>query len=115
MRLLLPWPPSVNHYYRHARGKVLISEAGKHYRKAVADYVMVHRLAALLPDRLAVFVRLHAPTRQKYDIDNRLKALLDAMEKAGVYQNDEQIDRITVVRRDRSPPHGRVEVEIVAL
>ena len=45
------------------------------------------------------------------DLDNRIKALLDALEHAGVYEDDEQVDEI-VVRRRRIKPNGCVVVRI---
>nr|DAH86622.1 MAG TPA: endodeoxyribonuclease RUS [Caudoviricetes sp.] len=35
----LPWPPSVNHYYRHVGPRVLISRDGRKYREIVAGIV----------------------------------------------------------------------------
>ena len=55
---------------------------------------------AKISGRIAIFVALYAPTKRKYDLDNRIKALLDALEHAGVFLNDEQIDFIWVVRRE---------------
>ena len=48
--------------------------------------------------RLSVSVILNAPTQRKYDIDNRAKSLLDSLEYAGIYLNDEQVDCLTIRR-----------------
>lgn len=103
LQLALPWPPSVNRYWRsvpvgRGRGvRVLISREGRAFRTDV-----VARLAPLrrrpLYGRLEVRIELRAPTRRALDIDNPLKALLDAMQEAGVYRNDGQIDRLLVER-----------------
>jgi crossover junction endodeoxyribonuclease RusA len=55
--------------------------------------------SAKIEGRLAIFIALYAPTRRNYDIDNRCKAVLDALQHSGVYLDDEQIDFIWIVRR----------------
>ena len=35
MELVLPFPPSVNHYYRRVGPRMLISREGREYRRAV--------------------------------------------------------------------------------
>ena len=35
--LTMPWPPSVNKYWRTFQGRMIISAEGRSYRKAVAD------------------------------------------------------------------------------
>ena len=101
--LELPWPPSVNHYWRampvkHQRGccRVVLSRAGRAYRERVCAELATHRRA--LGGRLHMKVTLHAPTRRAFDIDNRMKGLLDALEHARVYCDDGQIDRIEIIR-----------------
>lgn len=104
LQLTLPWPPSVNRYWRsvpmgRGRGvRVLISREGRAFRTDA-----IARLAGLRPrgplrGRLDVRIQLCAPTRRALDIDNRLKALLDAMQHAGVYRDDGQIDRLLIER-----------------
>ena len=111
--IVLPFPPSVNSYYRSIRmGKscrVLISKRGREYRQAVIDLIakLVHDDPAyqgLFPfvQRLGMTVTLNAPTRRKYDVDNMGKALLDSLgcNGARVYEDDEQIDELTLKRGD---------------
>ena len=53
LQLTLPWPPTVNTYYRNVNGKTLISEKGRQYRAAVADQVLIQRGVKLFAGRLA--------------------------------------------------------------
>ncbi len=53
-----------------------------------------------LEGRLAVHITLFPPDRRKRDVDNILKALLDACEHAGCYDSDSQIDELHIVRRE---------------
>ncbi|MBX3363996.1 MAG: RusA family crossover junction endodeoxyribonuclease [Phycisphaeraceae bacterium] len=100
IRIELPWPPSVNRYWRSIplrRGyRVVLSREGRAYRRDVCARLAAHRWS--LAGRLHVRVTLCAPTRRPIDLDNRLKGLLDAMQHAGVYDDDGQIDRIEVER-----------------
>ena len=41
----LPWPPSVNHYYRHVGPRVLISRDGRKYRDNVVARLRNDRAA----------------------------------------------------------------------
>jgi len=108
----LPMPPSVNHYWRHGRNGTYISAEGKAYRAEVLR--RCKSPVVLYPhQRLAVTLTLHANSRRPYDVDNRAKACLDALEKAGVYGNDGQIDRLFVLRgevRDTAACEVRIEV-----
>ncbi|VTS08525.1 RusA family crossover junction endodeoxyribonuclease [Tuwongella immobilis] len=113
IELELPWPPSVNSYWRTFQGRMIISREGREYRKAVQ--------ALLLPlgpairqhatERLAVLLQVFPPDRRRRDLDNLGKALLDALAAAGVYEDDSQIDDFHVIRR-RVVSGGKVLVAI---
>lgn len=99
----LPWPPTVNTYYRHVSIKgsvrVLLSAAGRAYQQAAGL-----RMAGLVapPAPHAVRVVLHAPDRRAYDLDNRMKGLLDAIYRA-LDIDDSAIDRLTIERGEPTP------------
>lgn len=109
LNLTLPWPPTVNTYYRNVKGKTLISAAGRAYRAAVADQVLIQRGAKQLAGRLAVSIVAHVPDRRRRDLDNLLKGTLDSLTHAGVWVDDEQIDRLTI---ERGPVGGFLQVEV---
>lgn len=102
LKFTLPYPPSVNTYWRHAvtrgekkRSIVYLSEKGREYRVAVACLI-----GNLLDEPIDEPIRLNLdvflPDRRKRDIDNILKSLLDSMEHAGVYRDDELITTLKV-------------------
>lgn len=110
VEIILPWPPSVNRYWRTVRGRMLISREGRAYRLAVVDRIIRHRsLRIPCAGRLAVSIVASPPDRRRRDLDNLLKAPLDALAHADVYQDDEQIDSLTI---ERGPlvPDGELRV-----
>jgi len=99
IQLVLPYPPSVNHYWGQAGNHRFIGKKGKEFRAAVSNAVCEAGIQPL-EGRLAVHVALYPPDKRKRDIDNVLKSLLDACEHAGCYENDSQIDELHITRRE---------------
>lgn len=104
LQFKLPFPPSVNHYWRHiskgqAAGRVLISEEGRAYRTNCATAVLEQRVPRhTLSGKLAVVVRAYMPDRRRRDLDNLLKSALDALKHCGLIQDDGDIDDLHVTR-----------------
>lgn len=119
INIVLPWPPSVNQYWRHPSkgplaGRHLISEQGRAYRAKVTAQVWSEQQAHKLADRLAVSILCYPPDRRRRDLDNILKAALDALVFAGVMLDDSQIDRLAIERCAVQAP-GRLEITIERL
>jgi crossover junction endodeoxyribonuclease RusA len=96
--LELPYPPSVNHYWRNVTvDRAVLSAEAKAYRIAVLAAVGPRKP---LRTRLSVEIELFPPDKRKRDLDNPIKALLDSLQHAYVFDDDEQIDRLTVCRRE---------------
>ena len=93
----LPYPPTANTYYRKMRNVMVLSERGREFRVAVAVECLKHRLPTLT-GRVAVRIAVHPPDARKRDIDNVIKPTLDALAKAGAFENDEQVDDLHVMR-----------------
>lgn len=96
--LNLPLPPSVNSYRTIFRGRMGISKAGRQFKEQVSDYVAEYRVPKLGNKRLEMKVVIYPRDRRKQDIDNRIKALWDALTDAGVFDDDEQIDVLHIER-----------------
>ena len=112
--ITLPFPPSVNHYYRRVAEKTLISEDGRIYQRQVATLVLVNRWKFMMAGRLSVDIILHPPDRRRRDVDNSHKALLDSMTKAGVWLDDSQIDDLRIRRGEvRTPATAVVSITVL--
>lgn len=108
----LPWPPSVNRYYRHVGPRVLISRDGRKYRMMV-----VSRLGGLHPKMaggLAFTAECYPPDRRRRDLDNLLKSLQDSIVHAGVMGDDSQIKLLRLEMKEPIP-EGLVHVRIETL
>ncbi len=98
--LELPISPTINHAYGIARnGRKFIRQAGVEFRKSVCE-IVAGRGIETITGRVSVFIAVHMPTKRRSDIDNRAKAVLDALTHAGVWLDDEQIDSLHIVRRE---------------
>ena len=109
--LSLPWPPSVNHYWRRLGNRTLVSAEGRRYRQAAGAAVRLQVRTLSCTCRLGVQIVVHPPDRRERDLDNLLKAPLDALQYAGVYARDSQIDDLHI-KRGSIEPGGELLVGI---
>ena len=107
----LPWPPSNNTYYRRINNKVLISAAGRKYRKAVLEHCMRFGVKPFGEEKISIVIVAYFPDRRRRDLDNLLKAPLDAMMKAGVYEDDSQIEFLSIKKGEQEKP-GMIFIDI---
>ena len=96
--LQLPLPPSVNTYWRNFRGRTVLSKGGRDYKIAVHEYVTVNNLPKFGQERLGASITIFPRDKRAIDLDNRLKALFDSLEDAGLFDDDSQFDRIYICR-----------------
>lgn len=124
-----PIPPSANRLYRSYRGRIIKSAEYRAYEKiaipiAHAALMVPQFRTDTVPDRLGlgmarvkVTVIYHAKDLNLGDLDNRLKALFDVVEKGGWLDNDKQIDEEHIYRRKTIPndPHVNLIMERIML
>ena len=111
IEFVLPYPPTVNTYWRRRGNTYFVSKVGERYRRDVALIVRRQRLKSNLSGRLAIKVIAEPPDKRRRDLDNILKAPLDALTHAGLLIDDEQFDEINIVRGQLGPG-GRLGVKI---
>lgn len=96
--LELPYPPTNNTYYRNLGSRTIISAKGRKYSADISKL-----LAGRTPieGRLCVGIEAFPPDLRKRDLDGVFKGLLDALTKAGFWVDDEQIDDLRIVRKNK--------------
>ncbi|MEC5321535.1 RusA family crossover junction endodeoxyribonuclease, partial [Brenneria populi subsp. brevivirga] len=92
MKLTLPFPPSVNTYWRSPgrgplAGRHLISARGREFRTHSIACVLeqLRRKPKPIMDPVSVSLVLYPPDRRQRDMDNYLKATLDAITHSGLW------------------------------
>ena len=102
MELWMPWPPSTNSIWRNVGKRTLLSKEARVYRNRARGELLAQGAAnARLAGRGAVEVMLYPGNARAFDIDNKLKALLDALTYSRVWLDDGQVDEILVRRGPR--------------
>ena len=107
----LPWPPSVNHYYRHVGPRVLISKDGRQYREAIVSRFRSESVTPF-PGPVDLTMDAYPPDNRRRDLDNLLKCLLDSFTYGGLYRDDSQVQKLTITKRETMPPGGKVFIKI---
>ncbi len=97
VRIELPYPPSINHYWRHVGPRVLISREGRAFRARVVQILGGLGLPTLCGP-LAVCIEAHPPDNRRRDLDNIQKSLLDALQHGRLYADDSQIVDLRAIK-----------------
>lgn len=100
LNLTLPYPPSVNTYWGFKGSQRFLTKRAKEFKAEVEAAFILSEHPGMGDDRINLIVFLHAPDKRVRDIDNIAKPLLDALTQAGVFNDDGQVDRLLIVRRE---------------
>tara|TARA_R100001443_G_scaffold8581_1_gene17991 strand:- start:135 stop:536 length:402 start_codon:yes stop_codon:yes gene_type:complete len=112
----LPWPPSTNELTRPCRVGKSLRKVSSH--KAVAYRAECHDLFDVMggPRNVAgpvsVTITMHPSTARGYDLDNRAKAVLDALTTGGVLWDDDAgtIREVHLLAGRKATPEERAEL-----
>lgn len=131
--MTLPYPPSLNHYWRMNRGRVHISEEGEKYLRLIRQLAFING-KSLYQDRfflkkmaevsgkkqqLRVNAVFYLPDNARRDLDNLFKVIFDCMTKTGIWLDDSQVFEIRsskILKRDHgSISGGQVSMQVFSI
>ena len=130
IELILPFPPSVNHYKKI--GRTVVTKKGKSYQARINSpetklfyyevWLKIRSLSAAKRMEMAphstivlqVCIDLHPPDKRRRDVDNNIKIILDSLVRGGLIEDDSQIHRL-VVEKKGIIPQGQTIVRIEEL
>jgi crossover junction endodeoxyribonuclease RusA len=105
MVITVPFPPSLNKCYRSVNNRVLMSKTGRKYREDAIRSIRQQTSVGFGQHKVTVSIGAYMPDARRRDLDNLLKASLDALMKAQVFVDDSQIRMLTIencgIDRDR--------------
>ena len=94
-------PISVNLMYRTYRGRIILSQRGREFKKVVGEVLGGMNLPKVLGD-VDVVVVFEFNDRRRRDIDNYGKAIIDCV-KGVMFEDDSAIMRLTMVKKLKAP------------
>ena len=110
--LYLPWPPTVNNYYKVSRhGQRYLHKRVKEFRDQVCEAIAEQCPDLRIDDQVFMEVYLYPPDRRKRDLDNHMKGLLDGITQSGLWEDDSQVDQLHIYRGE-IVANGSVRIEI---
>ncbi len=93
---IFPYPPSVNSYWGFSGSHRYLTPKAKAFKAEVVLASIGHKKYGA--NRLSVSIVLNPTDKRIRDIDNSIKSLLDAMCQAGLFDDDSQVDKLSVER-----------------
>jgi len=89
-----------------------MSKAGREYKKAVAEYIADNDFPKFGNKRLAINMVVWPRDKRSFDIDNRIKSVLDSLQDAGLFDDDSQVDELSIYRGSHVVPKGCIKITI---
>ena len=105
-------PPTVNHLYRTGAEGVAYQEATAAEMRAQREMLPARRCVGPYLGPVALHIVMTSRTRRRWDLDNRVKAVQDCLQMAGIIKDDSQITEL-VVRRDPMPMLDRTTIKVM--
>lgn len=126
IRATIPYPPSVNKYWRTVYSKKVNPRTGNKKKSVIktkesANYIFSVtlllrslKLPRITGERFRLELTIFPPDNKKRDIDNICKAVLDVLQCAGIYQDDFSVYQLYVERKEVRPK-GEIEFVLKTL
>ena len=103
--LYLPFPPTLNDYYGNHGHVKFVKKKGKAFKAALRKEIMEQLgVFEAITEPMDCEVTLYMPDRRRRDLDNYMKALLDALSPdpkedwAGLWEDDSLVDQLFIYR-----------------
>lgn len=108
MEFSVDYPPSVNNYWRRSQhGGMHLTKEARSYKQTVKGQLKAAKVGKLTGKIKGVF-KVYPPDNRRRDLDNVMKALLDAME--GIAFDDDYQLHVMVIERAQALKGGRVDI-----
>lgn len=102
-------PPSANHYVKHTRnGRHYVTAEAIAFKQAVALYAKNRQVRH---PWYSIEITLHLAAKQKLDIDNCAKVILDGLVQAEIIDSDAKVTMLRLVKK-RCPENPRTCIAI---
>ena len=105
IELNLPYPPSINHYFSYYQGRPVLSKDARAYRHQVRRIAIARGIKPLM-GKLAVRIEIAPPDDRRRDCDNVQKAVLDALQNAGLFWDDSQVVWLLSIKCEQQAKGG---------
>lgn len=93
----LPWPPSVNSIWRAYKGRNILSQQARAWNDIASKELIIQKPKPV-KGPVSVTIELCPPTKRAYDLDNRVKIILDLLNRCEIIEADDAkiVQHITV-------------------
>lgn len=71
-------------------------------------------LKPILTEKLQIHILIYPPDKKRRDLDNVCKVILDTLQRAGIYDDDFKIWKLTIERKEVRQ-YGEVEFTITSI
>lgn len=112
MTAILPYPPSVNKIWRKSKNGIYLHPSVARFRKEV--WALLFHKGKFENAQVRLEVKVSPPDQRRRDLDNILKALLDAIMHAGVVNDDSQVCQLYVERLS-TKKGGEIEIKLCSM
>jgi crossover junction endodeoxyribonuclease RusA len=115
IHLVLPWPPSVNGYWRSFRGRQILSARARQYRVSACAAMLPHLRVQMIEGPVRVTERFYPPDKRVRDMSNYRKGYEDAITHFGLWKDDSQVVECHGYMMPPDKARPRVEITIERL
>lgn len=117
LEFTIPYPPSVNKYWKprqptsYSSKRFYVNPKVIKFKHEVALIKIIHKIQKIPKEKLLLELQIYPPDKRKRDTDNLGKAICDALQDAGIFDDDFQVEILLMQRNEVLKP-GKVDVKI---